>query len=233
MKGRGPLTKREARAGTRTLLDIAMLACGETVIDGHALVAADPIALGLTDALQVARQAQSAGQLHRTSRELAQAAQDLRTLLLVQLADDGLVEPTWVIDGWSTIRTHGAGADLRGAVLAGADLSGARLAGADLSEADLRGANLTKADLGGAVLHGADLSGSMLFSASLRGADLTESDLCRADLRHADLRGAILLRTAMRGADLWSAYTWDVDFDRAFTEGVQLDRADALNGKVS
>ncbi|WP_410676926.1 pentapeptide repeat-containing protein [Amycolatopsis sp. cmx-4-68] len=228
------MTVNEAAAETRrTLLDIVLLACGEADADRHALAAADPVALGLRNATEITREAQASGALHRTSLELASAGSDLRTFVLVRLTDDGRAEPTWMVNGWSTIRAHGARADLRGAVLRGADLSGARLVGADLTDADLRRADLTKADLSGAVLRGADLSGSVLFSATLRGADLTESDLCRADMRHVDLRGAELMRTALRGADMWGAYTWDVDFGRAFTDGAQLDRADTLNAKVS
>ena len=223
-------------AGTdnrRTLLDITLLACGEIDAGRHALVAADPVDLGVRPIAGIVQEAQASSGMHRTSLELAGAGHELRTLILVRLADDGHAEPAWMVNGWNTIRAYGTGADLRGAALRGASLGGASLIGADLTEADLRGADLTKADLSGAVLHGADLSGSVLFSATLRGADLTESDLCRVDMRHVDLRGAELVRTALRGADLWGAYTWDVDFGRAFTDGAQLDRADALNAKVS
>ncbi|MFK0017397.1 pentapeptide repeat-containing protein [Streptomyces sp. NPDC091027] len=217
----------------RTLLDIALLACGETDSGPYALVATDAIALGLHGTVEIARKAQATGALHRTSLEVAGAQGDLRTFLLVRLSGHGPAEPAWMVNGWSTVRAYGAGSDLRGADLRGADLSGARLVGADLTDADLRGADLTKADLGGALLNGADLSGSVLFSATLRGADLTESNLCRADMRHVDLRHATLVRTAMRGADLWGAYTWNVDFGSAFLDGVQVDRADALHAKVS
>ncbi|MEU1513193.1 pentapeptide repeat-containing protein [Streptomyces sp. NPDC005811] len=228
------MTGNEATPENRpTLLDITLLACGETDSDRYALAPADPVALGLHDTMEIAREAQASGALYRTSLEVAGAECDLRTLVLVRLTDNGRAVPTWVVNGWSTIRAHGAGADLRGAGLRGAGLSGAHLVGADLTDADLRGADLTKADLSGAVLHGADLSGSVLFSATLRGADLTECDLSRTDMRHVDLRGAELVRTALRGADLWGSYTWDVDFGCAFTDGVQLDRADALKAKVS
>jgi uncharacterized protein YjbI with pentapeptide repeats len=228
------VTGNEATPENRhTLLDITLLACGETDSDRHALAAADPVALGLRDPMESAQEARTSGALYRTALEVADAGCDLRTLVLVRLTDNGRALPTWVVNGWSTIRAHGAGADLRGAPLRGAELSGARLAGADLTDADLRGADLTKADLSGAVLHGADLSGSVLFSATLHSADLSECDLSRTDMRHVDLRGAELVRTALRGADLWGSYTWDVDFGRAFTDGAQLDRADALKAKVS
>ena len=100
-----------------------------------------------------------------------------------------------VIDGWSLIREHGRGADLRGANLTYANLTGADLAGADLTGANLTRANLTDADLRRAYLAYADLSNANLTGADLEGADLEGTDLSGVDLSGVDLSGVDLSKT--------------------------------------
>jgi uncharacterized protein YjbI with pentapeptide repeats len=218
--------------GRRTLLDAALQACGASGSPTrYRLVMTDPTSLGLLGPTGVVH-----GAACLDDRRTASPSEPLGRLhifVVAEVASDGVVQARWIVDGWRLLRADGVDVDLRGVNLRGADLRGARLMGCDLSEADLTGADLEKADLTAARLVGANLSGSVLFSASLRRADLTEAELCRADMRHADLREATCVRTALRGADLWGAYTWEVDFSTAFTQGAQLDRADHLNTKVS
>jgi uncharacterized protein YjbI with pentapeptide repeats len=188
--------------------------------------------LAAIGARRYAEQAVAADDVYRTARDAAIASTSLQTLVLARLGgstDRATVAELWVVDGWRTLRVHGAGVDLRGAGLRGAQLNGARLARADLRDADLAGADLEKADLSDANLCGAILRGSTLYRASLRGADLTEAELCRADLQHADLQRTVLHRTALRGADLWEAYLWNVDLGQAFVDGVDLTRANNGN----
>lgn len=218
--------------GRRALLDAALQACGSSEPPGrYRLVMTDAASLGLLGPAGVVQGASFVGD-HRTDSP-SDGGSRLHTFVLAEIGSDGAMWARWIVDGWRLLRADGAGVDLRGVNLRGADLRGARLVGCDLSEADLTGADLEKADLTDARLVGAKLSGSVLFSASLRRADLTEAELCRADMRHADLREATCVRTAFRGADLWGAYTWEVDFSTAFTQGAELDRADHLNAKVS
>jgi uncharacterized protein YjbI with pentapeptide repeats len=218
----------------RMLLDVALEACRQDEDSGgYALVCTNAVELGLFGPDDVVRRAAASGSLIRSSEDLARTGGNLRTLVMAHMSSDGTTRRCWIIDGWSLIRSYGAGVDLRGVDLRGADLRGARLGGGNLGGADLRGADLEKADLADARLVATDLAGATLFSASLRGADLTEAELRRADLRHADLRRATCVRTALRGADLWGAYLWDVDLSSAFTEGTEMDRADQLNTKVS
>jgi uncharacterized protein YjbI with pentapeptide repeats len=219
--------------GRRSLLDIAVAACGEPGNgDGrHHLLATDAAALATLGPLRIVTHAVASGGLDRGARR-ALPAGDIQTLLLARLSAAGAVDAVWVIDGWSLLRARGERADLRGARLRGAQLCGARLSNADLTDADLTGADLEKADLSGATLTGANLAGSNLFSASLQNADLTEAELCRADLRHVDLRESTCLRTAFRGADFWGAYLWHVDLSAAFTAGADTGRSDHLDTKV-
>lgn len=216
--------------GTRRLVDLAVAACApDADAEDFRLVAVDPVALAVRGAPAVVRAAIDEGRTARTAAEVAAAAGTLQALVLVSRPDTGRL---WVLDGWRLLRADAAGADLRGAPLRGAQLQAARFTTVDLSEADLTGADLEKADLSGANLTGADLTAASLFSASLQKADLTESSLCRADLRHADMRESVCVRTALRGADLWGAYLWNVDVSQAFTEGLDVERADFLNSKV-
>lgn len=217
--------------GSRGLVDLAVAACAPDADAGDfRLIAADPVELAVHGAPAVARAAVDDGRTARTAAEVAALGGTLQALVLV--APDTGQGRLWVLDGWRLLRADAAGADLRGAPLRGARLQAARLTTADLSEADLAGADLEKADLSGANLTGADLTAASLFSASLQKADLTESSLCRADLRHADMRESVCVRTALRGADLWGAYLWNVDVSQAFTEGLDVERADFLNSKV-
>jgi hypothetical protein len=131
-----------------------------------------------------------------------------------------------ILDGHLALRRHGRGLPLAGADLRGARLRGAALAGADLTDANLCGADLERADLEGADLSGADLQGCNLYRTNLRGARLHHADLRRASLRHAELRESSLAGCALRGADLWAANVWQVDWSRAYLDGVDLSRAD-------
>lgn len=149
----------------------------------------------------------------------------LRTLVLLN-EQDSEVTVHAILDGWRLLRRRGTGADLAGADLRGADLTDSAFAGANLVGARLTGACLEGADLTGANLTGADLAGAVLRRASLFDANLSEADLRRTDLRHSDLRQSTCVRTAFRGADFWSAYVWDVNFDEAFTDGAEIERAD-------
>jgi uncharacterized protein YjbI with pentapeptide repeats len=167
-----------------------------------------------------------------TAASVSSEGRGLRNLLLVEFSPDGPTKEVWVIDGWSFLRRHGSGLDLRYADLRGAFLSGAPLRTSDLKDAKLTGANLTRADLSCCDMSRADFSAVDFYSASLNGCNLTETDLSRANLRHADLRDTTCVRTAFRGADFWMSYLWDVDLSRAFTIGADVTRADYLNTKV-
>lgn len=221
-----------AEPGSRQLIDLAVAACAPGADTQRFLVAVEPVVLASRGVPAVAREALDDGRTARTAADVTAVEGTLQTLVLIERAD-GAHGRLWVVDGWRLLRADATGADLRGAPLRGARLQAARLASADLSEADLTAAGLEKADLSGANLTGADLTAACLFSASLQKADLTESSLCRADLRHADMRDSICVRTAMRGADLWGAYLWNVDVSQAFTEGLDIERADFLNAKVA
>ncbi|MEV4975015.1 pentapeptide repeat-containing protein [Streptomyces scopuliridis] len=232
MSTSSPKEPPPSEAPARQLLDLAVQACAPGAgTQDFFLVPAHPVALAVHGAPRVIREALDSGRTARTAADVARIEGTLQTLVLVKQSD---TEPhtRWIIDGWRLLRAGAAGADLRGAPLRGASLKAARLGSADLSEADLAGADLEKADLSHTNLTGADLSAASLFSASLKEADLTESSLCRADLRHADMRGSLCVRTAMRGADLWGAYLWNVDVSKAFTQGLDVERADFLNAKV-
>ncbi|WP_461010742.1 pentapeptide repeat-containing protein [Streptomyces capparidis] len=219
-------------APQKRLIDLAVHACApDAEVRDFFFVPVDPVVLAVRGASAVVREALDSGRTAQAAADAARIAGTLQTLVLVQQSDTGPCR-SWVVDGWRLLRAGAAGADLRGAPLRGAALQAARLGSADLSEADLAGADLTKADLSHANLTGADLTAACLFSASLREADLTESALCRADLRHADLRRSTCVRTALRGADLLDAFLGDLDVSAAFTAGVDVDRADFLNGKV-
>ncbi|WP_310728631.1 pentapeptide repeat-containing protein [Streptomyces sp. N2A] len=219
-------------APSRRLIDLAAHACAPGAdIRDFFLVPVDPVVLAVHGAASVVREALDSGRTAHTAADAARIAGTLQTLVLVQQSDTGPCR-RWVVDGWCLLRAGAAGADLRGAPLRGAALQAARLGSADLSEADLTGADLEKADLSHTNLTGADLTAACLFSASLQGADLTESALCRADLRHADLRDSTCVRTALRGADLLDAFLGNLDVSTAFTAGVDVDRADFLNGRV-
>lgn len=221
-----------AVTGLRPLIEIAAEACAPGVPPERCcLVTADAAELAARGAGAVVREALAGDRTARTAADVARLGATLQVMVLVERAEPNCGR-VWVVDGWQLLRAHGAGADLRGAPLRGARLAAARLGSADLSEADLRTADLEKADLSGANLTGADLTGACLFSASLQKTDLTESSLCRVDLRHADLREAVFVHTAMRGADVWEAYLWNVDISQAFTEGLDVGRADFLNAKV-
>lgn len=234
MSASSPKEAFPSEAPSRQLIDLAVRACapGAEAADFF-LVPADPVALAVRGAAQVVREALDSGRTARTAADVARVKGTLQTLVLVKRSEsDPEPHARWIIDGWRLLRAGATGADLRGAPLRGARLQAARLGSADLAEADLAGADLEKADLSQANLTGADLTAACLFSASLKKADLTEASLCRADLRHVDMRDSVCVRTAMRGADLWGAYLWNVDVSMAFTEGLDVDRADFLNAKV-
>ncbi|WP_346772631.1 MULTISPECIES: pentapeptide repeat-containing protein [unclassified Streptomyces] len=214
----------------RPLLDLMAVECtGETAGDDCGLVAADAVATLTVDLRAYAASQIDTGRVYRNAAELAAVGHGLRTVLFVR----GLCRERdiWLVDGWTLLRGRGTGTDLSRANLRGAQLVGAQLAEADLSEADLRGADLAKADLSGAVLVGADLAGADLRRASLLNADLTEADLRRTSLIHADFQRATCARTALRGADLADAYLWDVDLSSTYLDGVELHRANDLEGK--
>jgi uncharacterized protein YjbI with pentapeptide repeats len=212
----------------RSLLEIAVGACGADAGRAHLLIAASGVELGLQGARAVAAAAWANGRQSEGVNGRWSSA-GLQTLLLVQSNQSGADERIWTLDGWSLIAALGEYGNLAGAPLRGAHLRGARLKGALLLDADLSGADLEKADLSAINARGANFAGANLFCASFNGADLTETELCRTNLRHADFRGASCVRTAFSGADLWNAYMWNVDLSQAFIEPAAAARADHLN----
>lgn len=218
--------------GDVTLLDVAAAYAElDAAADLH-LVPVRPGEMAIHETEAIAQAGVSNENFAATAAELAAFGADLETLLIVSRGPDGELAEWWTVDGWALLREAGTGLDLRGALLAGGRLTGANFSGCDLSEANLARAELTKADFTDAKLVGTDLSGATLLSATLKNADLTEADLSRCDLRHGDLRGTRCTRTAFRGADLWNAYTWNTTLDEAFTNGVDVLRADDLSGAV-
>jgi len=216
----------------RSLLDLAVAACGADAVRAHLLVAATGADLGSQGARAVAVAAIASG---RQGEGVNGRWSDcgLQTLVLAQVDAADSERRVWTLDGWSLIAALGEGVDLHGACLRGARLRGARLKSSHLRDADFSGADLEKADLSAVDAQGANFAGANLFCASFNGADLTETELCRANLRHVDFRGATCVRTAFSGADLWNAYLWNVDLSQAFVDPAAAARADYLNELIA
>jgi uncharacterized protein YjbI with pentapeptide repeats len=216
----------------RSLLELAVEACGADVRRPHLIVAASGTELGTRGARGIAAMALASSQQCEGSNGRWSAC-GLQTLVLTQ-ADVGEGERrVWALDGWSLIASRGEGIDLRGACLRGARLRGARLKTALVCDVDFSGADLEKADLSGVDAQGANFAGANLLCASFNAANLTETDLGRANLRHVDFRGATCVRTAFSGADLWNAYLWNVDLSQAFVDPAATSRADHLNDSIT
>lgn len=218
----------------REIIDVAVEVCtGSVSNEQFGLISTDAVQIGSIGLLEVVKASISSRKVYCTARELAENGVELKTLVLVHFSGGEISKAFWILDGWSLLRSHGEGLDLRGLLLRRANLVGARMKGANLENADLSGSDMQKANLSTANLTGANMAGSNLFSANLHSADLTEAELCRADLRHADLRKSICVRTAFRGADLWGTYMWNVDLSQAFTSGADFQRSDYLNEAIS
>ena len=138
-----------------------------------------------------------------------------------------------VIDGWSLLREHGRGANLRGASLRYASLDGANLEGANLGGANLWGANLWGAYLGGADLTYARLTNANLADANLIYANLRGANLRGANLRGAYLEGAYLEGAYLTGADLTGADLTGADLEGADLEGADLEGADLTGADLT
>lgn len=216
----------------RSLLELAVDACGADAGRSYLVVAASGTDLVTRSARAIAAAAIASGQQNEGANGRWSEC-GLQTLVLAQTDVGEDKRRIWALDGWSLISALGEGVDLRGACLRGARLRGARLRTALLRDADFSGADLEKADLCGVDAQGASFAGANLFCASFKDADLTESNLCRANLRHVDFRGAICLRTAFSGADLWNAYLWNVDLSQSFVDPAAAARADRLNELIA
>ena len=216
----------------RSLLDIAVSACGGDAQCGYLLVAVSGVDLGARGARALASAAIASGKQSEGANGRWSNI-GLQTLVLAQLGATDTERRVWTLDGWSLIAALGEGLDLCGACLRGARLGGARLKRAYLRDADLSGADMEKADLSAVDARGANFAGANLFCASFNGADLTETELCRTNLRHVDFRGATCVRTAFNGSDLWNAYLWNVDLSQAFVDSMAAARADHLNDLIA
>lgn len=131
-----------------------------------------------------------------------------------------------VIDINKYLREFSYGLDLNGI-----NLKGINLKGANFTDCNLKGANFKGADLEGAIFKNSNLEESNFEGANLSrtnfyGSNLKNADLRRTNLRHSELRNTIWEGVALRGAELYSANIWNVNFKGAFTDGVDLSRAD-------
>ncbi len=154
----------------------------------------------VSEAEAALRTANSAAELERAERKLAEAvrkqngllqapttppvtAAAIRAGLVTEKKLSGLQMPGEDLHKADFVYRELRGADFSGSNLVGSSLQGCDLRVATLAGANLTGARINLADLRGANLRNAITQSTSFHQARLEGADLTGTDLSSADLR--------------------------------------------------